>query len=399
MPPPVATDAAEGSRASKAARQGNVPSPSSVLAPLEHATPLEMISHLAASHLAAQHAMADAHARAPGGAAAPAKRVPSTTTLPPCPLCHRTFLHNNSSARNSHVARCANAASLPGQTPNAALPENDPVHARGAFRCGEADCVHVYANIDGLRRHARKTGHAFERFPERTVKAPSQERPAQRPLAPDRRLTNPWLATTPGAVPSAADAAVLAAQALATASAAAAIEGGTAPMQCLLSPECTRGYRHGGLCNLAAARKAAAQAKRKAELDARDASLSRLVEPRTAEPGAPAMPTWQQPTPPAAPPRVLTTAPRVLSATPGAPAEEGEAGEAGGEGEEGAEELDETMDDEIPLYDSAPNAAPLHRAASRAGSAFSQVGTFRFSADGIVDVSCVGRLVPRAAPS
>ena len=55
------------------------------------------------------------------------------------------------------------------------------------------------------------------------------------------------------------------------------------------------------------------------------------------------------------------------------------------------------MDEESPLYDSAPNSAP--RAASRPGSAFSQVGTFRFSADGIVDVSCVGRLVPRTAPS
>jgi hypothetical protein len=54
---------------------------------------------------------------------------------------------------------------------------------------------------------------------------------------------------------------------------------------------------------------------------------------------APAMPTWQQPTPPAPPPRVLTTAPPVLSATPGAPAEDRE---------EGAEELDEIMDDDIP---------------------------------------------------
>jgi flagella basal body P-ring formation protein FlgA len=106
----------------------------------------------------------------------------------------------------------------------------------------------------------------------------------------------------------------------------------------------------------AAERKKAAKAKRKAELDARDVPLSRLVEPRTTEPSAaityaaasiadaiahtaPAMPTWQQPTPPAPPPRVLTTAPPVLSATPGAPAEDRE---------EGAEELDEIMDDDIP---------------------------------------------------
>ena len=109
----------------------------------------------------------------------------------------------------------------------------------------------------------------------------------------------------------------------------------------------------------AAERKKAAKAKRKAELDARDVPLSRLVEPRTTEPcaaityaaasiadaiaaaiahTAPAMPTWQQPTPPAPPPRVLTTAPPVLSATPGAPVEDRE---------EGAEELDEIMDDDI----------------------------------------------------
>ena len=401
MPPPAATDALEGLQASKAAVQGNLPSPSSVLAPLEHASisPLISISALEMiSLLAAQQPTAAEHAGPEGGAAAPSKRLHSTTTLPPCPLCHRTFLHNNSSARNSHVARCANAASLPGQTPNAALPENDPVNVRGAFRCRESGCAHVYANLDGLRRHARKTGHAFDRCAERAVMDPGQVRSAQRSIAPDRRVTNPWPAT-PCAVPSAADAAALAAQALANAAAAAAIENGTAPMQCLLSPGCTRGYRHGGLCNLAAARKAAALAKRKAELDAREDSLSRSlsrlveqrVEQRTTEPGAPARPTSQHPTPPAAPSRVLSGA---LSATSGAPASEGE---EGAEGEEGEEEYDEAMDEESPLYDSAPNSAP--RAASRPGSAFSQVGTFRFSADGIVDVSCVGRLVPRTAPS